>query len=82
MHGKLLSELQNAAYVERNEYPTTLAGTYDLMIRRSGVFNTRLTSNNGHGGRGGHFDRSGNQGRGGRGGYTFTQGRARDNAEH
>jgi hypothetical protein len=54
-HGALLRVLQNGAYVGRDEYPTTTAGAYDLMIRRSGVFQ----------GRGGGRGHSGCFGRGG-----------------
>ena len=47
-HGKLLSDLQDGAYVGRDEYPLTLAGAYDLMIRRSGALGTG-TSQGGRG---------------------------------
>jgi hypothetical protein len=67
-HGALLRDLQNGAYVGRDEYPTTPAGAYDLMIRRSGVFYGRSSGGRGRGGR---FGRGG--GRGGRGGYNFAQ---------
>jgi hypothetical protein len=67
-HGSLLRDLQNGAYVGRDEYPTTTAGAYDLMIRRSGAFQGRSTGGRGRGGR---FGRGG--GRSGRGGYNFAQ---------
>ena len=67
-HGVLIRDLQNGAYVGRDEYPTATAGAYDLMIRRSGVFHGR---NSGGRGRGGRFGRG--VGCGGRGGYNFAQ---------
>jgi hypothetical protein len=67
-HGALLRDLQNGAYVGRDEYPTTTAGAYDLMIRRSGIFQGKASIvHNRHG----RFGRGG--GRGGRSGYNFAQ---------
>ena len=48
-HRKLLTDMQDSAYVGRDEYQTRLAGAYDLMIRRSGSVNTNLhTNSEGH----------------------------------
>ncbi len=41
-HGRIISNLQDGANVDCDEYPTTLAGAYDLMIHRSGVFTSIL----------------------------------------
>jgi hypothetical protein len=46
----LIWDLQNGTYVGRDEYPTTMAGAYDLMIRRSGVFHGRSSGGHGRGG--------------------------------
>lgn len=59
--------MQNGTYVGRDEYPTTTAGAYDLMIRRSGAFQGR---GGGGRGRGGRFGRNGGQGGCG---YNFAQ---------
>jgi hypothetical protein len=67
-HGGLIRELQNGAYMGRDEYPPTTAGAYDLMIRRSGVFQGR---GQGGRGRGGRFSRGG--GCNGRNGFIFAQ---------
>ena len=75
-HGDLMDELQNAAYVGRDEYPTTTAGAYDLMARRSGVFSNR-PHYQGRGRGRGRGDGGRGRGDGGRGrqGHTFLGGR-------
>ena len=65
--GELHEELKNGTYLGRDEYPTTTAATYDLLVRRSsGGIQGRGS------GRGRGFDRGGRgRGRGrGRGGDT------------
>ena len=37
--GKLLTNLDESMHVGRNEYPKTLANTYDLLVKTSGVVN-------------------------------------------
>lgn len=82
-HGNLITDLQDGDYVGRDEYPTTLIGAYDLMIRRSGAFSTRLHNDNGGRFRSdrGCFGRGGAD-CGGRGSnFTQLQGRERDATE-
>ena len=52
-YGIFLTELQNSAHLNRDEYPTSEAEALDLMVRRSGSFNTSVLAASG----GGHFNR-------------------------
>ena len=42
-YGIVLDELKNAAFVGRDEYPSSPADVHDLLVRRSGFFNTNMT---------------------------------------
>ena len=46
-HGDLMRDLQNAAYLHRDEYPTTTSEMFDVMIRRSGAFSGSANMENG-----------------------------------
>ena len=61
-YGTFLTELQNSAHLNRDEYPTSEAEALDLMVRRSGSFNTSILTTNS----GGRFNRYNNR-HGGRG---------------
>ena len=66
-YGNFLTELQNSAHLNRDEYPESETAALDLMVRRSGAFDTSLI-----GGRGSRVQRSTR--RPGRGrGYNFSQ---------
>ena len=68
-YGTFLTELQNSAYLNRDEYPTSETEALDLMVRRSGSFNTSVLAASGSG-------RNNRFGRGGRGrgrGFNFAQ---------
>ena len=72
-HGRLIGDLQNGAYVDCDEYPTTLAGAYDLMIRRSGVFTSFLNNSGDRFRPGRGFFGRDSPGRGGGRGSSFSQ---------
>ena len=42
----LTQEFQNAAHLGYDRYPVSVTEAYDVMVRRSGAFNTNLHSNN------------------------------------
>ena len=75
-YGSFLTELQNSAHLDRDEYPTSETGALDLMVRRSGAFSSSLIRAGGRGGTRNGFRRPG-RGRG----YNFAQngGRGNDN---
>ena len=45
-HGNLNEELQNESYVGREKYPTTFGVSYELMVRRSGRYQSIENSGN------------------------------------
>ena len=58
-YGNLNKELQNRSYVGRGKYPTNSGGSYKMMVRRSGRYQSIGNGGNG-GGRGNSYGR-GNQ---------------------
>ena len=86
-YSKLLEDLKSSANCGRDEYPTTLTDAFDLLVRKSGEYDTTqsyqrysgLGGRGGRGGCGGHGSRTRNYmfaQRGGRGTdskYTFSQ---------
>ena len=68
-YGSFLTELQNSAHLNRDEYPVTETDALDLMVRRSGSFCTSIMSTSD----GGRTSRLAHR-RGGRGrGFNFVQ---------
>ena len=67
-YGAFLTELQNSAHLDRDEYPVSEVAALDLMIRRSGSFTTNLIQHVGRNGQRDGFRRP----RRGRG-YNFAQ---------
>ena len=67
-YGDLNLELKNSKNLGRDEYPDSAADAMDIMVRRSGAFNTSLIGS-------GRSNRFGNRrgGRGGGRGYNFAQ---------
>ena len=55
----LNKELQNGSYVGKDNYPTTSRGAYELMVRRSEVYQS--IGNGGNGGGRGNSNVCGNQ---------------------
>jgi len=45
-YDELNTELMNSAHLGRDEYPTSTTDEMDIMVRRSGVFNTSFTGSN------------------------------------
>ena len=41
---KYLDDLKSSAYLGKEEYPKTLAATYNLLVREYGVYNTNNNS--------------------------------------
>ena len=70
-YGSFLTELQNNAHLDNDMYPVTESDALDLMVRRSGAFNSTLINV------GGGRSRNRDTFRGGRGGrgrsYNFVQ---------
>ena len=50
-YGGFLTELQNSAHLDRDEYPISETAAMDLMVRRSGVFSSSLIQQVGRNGR-------------------------------
>ena len=50
-YGGFLTELQNSAHLDRNEYPVSETAAMDLMVRRSGAFSSSLIQQVGRNGR-------------------------------
>ena len=46
-YGSFLTELQNSAHLNRDEYPDSETGALDLMVRRSGEFSSSLIQSGG-----------------------------------
>ena len=67
-YGDLNTELKNSKNLGRDEYPASAADAMDIMVRRSGAFNTSLIGS----GRSNRYDRR-RGGRAGGRGYNFTQ---------
>ena len=44
--GNLNKKLQNGLYLVRDKYLTTSGGAYELMIRRSGIYNSIVNNSN------------------------------------
>ena len=74
-YGAFLTELQNSAHLNRDEYPESEVAALELMVRRSGVFNSSLTQQAGRNGTRNGFRRHG-CGRG----YNFVQNSGRSGA--